>query len=261
MDESIDTDDLIDLAAEYIAYLRIERGSSPRTIEAYEADLETYRDFLSSQGIEKLSQVSRESIVAYQEHLFAQGYAASTVCRRASVVKGFHRFCVAEDYTESNPAAGLPLPKTPERLPDVLSIDQVQRLFEALEGQEGGPAAVRNRAMLEVLYGCGLRVSELCGLDRSDVVLDQGYLLVLGKGGKQRISPISGAAATALADYLENARPQLCKPYAKPTDAVFLNARGGRLTRQSVFKVVARAGLAIGVDNLHPHTLDRKSVV
>ena len=121
MDESIDTDDLIDLAAEYIAYLRIERGSSPRTIEAYEADLETYRDFLSSQGIEKLSQVSRESIVAYQEHLFAQGYAASTVCRRASVVKGFHRFCVAEDYTESNPAAGLPLPKTPERLPDVLS--------------------------------------------------------------------------------------------------------------------------------------------
>ena len=255
MDESIDTDDLIDLAAEYIAYLRIERGSSPRTIEAYEADLESYRDFLSSQGIEKLSQVSRESIVAYQEHLFAQGYAASTVCRRASVVKGFHRFCVAEDYTESNPAAGLPLPKTPERLPDVLSIDQVQRLFEALEGQEGGPAAVRNRAMLEVLYGCGLRVSELCGLDRSDVVLDQGYLLVLGKGGKQRISPISGEAATALADYLENARPQLCKPYAKPTDAVFLNARGGRLTRQSVFKVVARAGLAIGVDNLHPHTL------
>lgn len=194
MDESIDTDDLIDLAAEYIAYLRIERGSSPRTIEAYEADLETYRDFLSSQGIEKLSQVSRESIVAYQEHLFAQGYAASTVCRRASVVKGFHRFCVAEDYTESNPAAGLPLPKMPERLPDVLSIDQVQRLFEALEGQEGGPAAVRNRAMLEVLYGCGLRVSELCGLDRSDVVLDQGYLLVLGKGGKQRISPISGEA-------------------------------------------------------------------
>ena len=109
--------------------------------------------------------------------------------------------------------------------------------------------------MLEVLYGCGLRVSELCGLDLPDVVLDQGYLLVLGKGGKQRISPISGAAATALADYLENARPQLTKPYAKPTDAVFLNARGGRLTRQSVFKVVARAGLAIGVDNLHPHTL------
>ena len=173
MDESIDTDDLIDLAAEYIAYLRIERGSSPRTIEAYEADLETYRDFLSSQGIEKLSQVSRESIVAYQEHLFAQGYAASTVCRRASVVKGFHRFYVAEDYTESNPAAGLPLPKTPERLPDVLSIDQVQRLFEALEGQEGGPAAVRNRAMLEVLYGCGLRVSEVCSLTLAELDLNE----------------------------------------------------------------------------------------
>lgn len=253
MNDSIDTDDIVDLSAEYIAYLRIERGSSPRTIEAYEADLQKYQDFLISRDIERLSAITRDDIVAFEAHLFECGFAASTVSRRISVVKGFHRFCVAEDYTQENPAAALPLPKTPERLPDVLTIDQVNRLFDAFDGE--GAAGVRDRAMLEVLYGCGLRVSELVGLNVSDVLLDQGYLLVTGKGDKQRISPISGAADRALRAYLGTARTQLQKPYAKPTDAVFLNARGGRLTRQSVFKVVARAGRAIGVDNLHPHTL------
>ena len=253
MSDSIDTDDIVDLSAEYIAYLRIERGSSPRTIEAYEADLQRYQDFLISRGIETLSAITRGAIVAYESHLFEQGFAASTVCRRVSVVKGFHRFCVAEDYTQENPAASLPLPKTPERLPDVLSIDQVSALIDSIEGE--GATVVRDRAMLEVLYGCGLRVSELVGLNLSDIRLDEGYVLVCGKGDKQRISPISGAAERALAAYLEAARGELQKPYAKPTDAVFLNARGGRLTRQSVFKIVARAGRAIGVENLHPHTL------
>lgn len=253
VDDSIDADDLIDLSAEYIAYLRIERGSSPRTVEAYEADLQMYRDFLCSRGIKKLSAVTRDAIVTYESYLFERGFAASTVCRRISVVKGFHRFCVAEDYTQENPAAGLPLPKAPERLPDVLTISQVNQLFDALEGD--GPAALRDRAILEVLYGCGLRVSELVGLNLPDVLLGEGYLLVTGKGDKQRISPISGAADRALRAYLDESRPCLQKPYAKPTDAVFLNARGGRLTRQSVFKIVARAGRAIGVDNLHPHTL------
>ena len=253
VDDTIDADDLIDLSAEYIAYLRIERGSSPRTVEAYEADLQMYRDFLYAQGIETLSAITRDVIVAYESYLFERGFAASTVCRRISVVKGFHRFCVAEDYTQENPAAGLPLPKTPERLPDVLTVSQITQLLDALVGE--GPTALRDRAMLEVLYGCGLRVSELVGLDMPAVLLDEGYLLITGKGDKQRISPISGAAERALRTYINDARSQLQKSYAKPTEAVFLNARGGRLTRQSVFKIVARAGRAIGVDNLHPHTL------
>ena len=116
-------------------------------------------------------------------------------------------------------------------------------------------AGLRNRAILEVLYGCGLRVSELTGLDSGGLLLDEGFLRVVGKGSKERVAPIAGAAADALRNYLERGRPELAKPYAKPTSAVFLNARGGRLTRQSVHAIVARAGLSIGVENLHPHTL------
>ncbi len=253
MGDIIDSDDLIDLTYEYIAYLRIEKGSSERTIEAYEADLERYRDFLAEKEVFNLSEVTRELIVEYESFLFNENFAASTISRRISAVKGFHRFCVAEGYTDANPAGSLPLPKTPERLPDVLSIQQICDMLEALDGAE--PSDLRNRAILEVLYGCGLRVSELCGLNLGDVLLDEGYIRVIGKGDKQRISPISGAATRALSAYLEQGRSELVKPYSKPTDAVFLNTRGGRLTRQSVFRIVAAAGLTIGVKNLHPHTL------
>ena len=106
-----------------------------------------------------------------------------------------------------------------------------------------------------MLYGCGLRVSECTGLDLGDAVLEDGYLHIVGKGNKERIAPISGAALRALCDYLEHGRPELVRAYAKPTPAVFLNARGGRLTRQSVHALVAEAGRSIGVANLHPHTL------
>ena len=251
--DSIDGDDLIDLSAEYIAYLRIERGSSVRTVEAYEADLERYRDFLAEQEVFTLSAVTRDLIVAYESYLFKEGFAASTVSRRISSVKGFHRFCVAEGYTEANPAASLPLPKKPERLPDVLSIGQVCDMIESMP--DSTPTDLRNRAIMEVLYGCGLRVSELTNLDLGDVLLAEGYIRVTGKGDKQRVSPVSGAAARALSAYLEQARGTLVKPYSKPTDAVFLNARGGRLTRQSVFNIVSAAGMTVGVKNLHPHTL------
>ncbi len=253
MDDLIDADDLVDLSAEYIAYLRVERGSSPRTVSAYEADMERYRDFLASQEVFTLSKVTRELIVAYESHLFSEQFAATTVSRRISVVKGFHRFCVSEGYTKQNPAGSLPLPKTPRRLPDVLSVKQVSDMLDAMPCATASDR--RDRAILEVLYGCGLRVSELCGLDLGDIHLPEGFVRVVGKGDKQRISPISGAAARALSSYLDQARLDLVKPYSKPTDAVFLNARGGRLTRQSVFRIVSRAGMAIGVANLHPHTL------
>ena len=242
-----------ELFREYLAHLRIERGSSPLTVSAYAADLRDYAAFLAKAGVGGIDEVRHETIVAYESDLFGRGYAASTVDRHVSVLKGFHRFLVREGYTRKNPTDTLQLPKTPDRLPDVLSVAQVEAMLA--EPSERAPIPLRNRAILEVLYGCGLRVSECAGLDLGDAVLDEGYLRILGKGGKERVSPISGAALRALADYLEAGRPELVKPYAKPTSAVFLNARGGRLTRQSVHAIVAGAGRAIGVANLHPHTL------
>ena len=241
------------LMEEYLSHLRVERGSSPLTVSAYTTDLRDYASFLDGRGVGDADDVDRACVVAYEADLVDRGYATSSVDRRVSVIKGFHRFLVREGYARRNPTDTLQLPKPPERLPDVLSASQVGAMLAACTGD--GPPEMRNRAILEVLYGCGLRVSECTGLDLGDCILEEGYLRVVGKGGKERISPISGAALEALGAYLERARPALAKPYAKPTAAVFLNARGGRLTRQSVHAIVADAGRLVGVDNLHPHTL------
>ena len=236
---------------EYLSYLRIERGSSPRTVEAYGRDLRDYAAFLADAGVAAPDDVNRALIAAYEASLIERGYAPSSVKRRVSVVKGLHRFCLREGLAAGNPADALPLPKVPERLPDVLSIDQVEDLIDTVAGDDA--RALRDRALLEVLYGCGLRVGELVGLDGDAVFLDDGLLRVTGKGSKERIAPIAGAASRALARYLGEGRPALARPGSP--GAVFLNACGGRLSRQTVHKVVARAGQAIGVGGLHPHTL------
>lgn len=243
---------LRDLMGEYLAYLRVERGSAARTIEAYERDLSGYLAFMESRGVVRAQDVKREAIVDYEAQLFARGYAASSVKRCVSAIKGFHRFVAAEGYTGRNPADALSLPKIPDKLPDVLSIEQVAGLLDSL------PAAtaleLRDRALMELLYGCGLRVSEACGLDLLDLFLAEGYVRVTGKGGKDRIVPISGAALRGLVEYLEEGRPRLVCARAV-SSAAFLNARGGRLSRQSVHKIVSLSGLSIGCANLHPHTL------
>ncbi len=238
---------------EYLSHLRIERGSSPLTVEAYAADLADYLSYLDDVGIDGLERVERDVVIAYEADLLERGYAITSVDRHISVLKGFHKFCVREGYSKTNPTSTVQLPAAPNRLPDVLSIAQANKLLDSVSGDD--PISLRNRAILEVLYGCGLRVSECSGLDMADCAFSEGYLRVVGKGDKERISPISGCALDALVDYLNMGRPELVKPYAKPTSAVFLNARGGRLTRQSIHKIVARAGGAIGVDDLHPHTL------
>lgn len=238
---------------DYLDHLRIERGSSPLTIEAYASDLADYLSFLEEIGTDRLESINRDTIIAYEADLTERDYAVTSIDRHISVLKGFHRFCVQEGFAADNPASTVRLPQPPQKLPDVLSIDQVTKLLESIDGEDA--LALRDRAILEVLYGCGLRVSECVGLDLADCALNEGYLRVTGKGDKQRISPISGYGAKALTIYLEKGRSALQKSYAKPTAAVFLNARGGRLSRQSIHKIVAKTGLFIGVENLHPHTL------
>lgn len=237
---------------EYLSFLRVERGASALTIEAYAADLADYRLFLEEAGITDADRIDRDAIVAYEADLAERGYAVTSIDRHISVLKGFHRFCVRDGYARANPAATVRLPKPPDKLPDVLTIDQVNALLDSAVGDS--PRQLRDRAILEVLYGCGLRVSECVGLNQADCFFGDGFLRVVGKGDKERIAPISGCARDALVAYLEQGRPHLLKP-AKPTSAVFLNARGGRLSRQSVHKIVAKAGIGIGVEDLHPHTL------
>lgn len=237
---------------EYVSYLRIERGSADKTIEAYKHDLDKLELFLSARRKTPLT-AQRQDIVDFQMHLNMQGYSAASMKRTLSTIKGFCKFLVREGFRTDNPSEAIYAPKLPQLLPDVLSIAQVTALLD--QPFPSNPIGLRDHAILEILYGCGLRASELTGLDLHDTQLDQGFLRVCGKGGKERLSPVSGTAACALETYLRNARPSLSFASARLTPAVFLNARGTRLSRQSVHKIVARAGLAVGLDGLHPHTL------
>lgn len=236
---------------EYLDYLAVERGSSPNTLTAYGRDLGRYVTWLAERGVTRPEGVTRELVEGHVRALAETGLAPSSVERAASAIKGFHRFMVADDLAQSSPAADLPLPAKPSRLPDVISREQAAALLDQPFPQT--PRGLRDRAVLEVLYGCGLRASELCGLDERMVLIDEGIMRVLGKGGKERVVPVLGTAAATLGAYLERGRGALASRAATP--AVFLNARGGRLSRQSVHAIVERWGRMAGISGLHPHTL------
>ena len=239
---------------DYIGYLVAERGAAPATVRVYRSNLQKYIDFLDEKrGIAAAEEVQRADISAYVAFLSNERkFRPSTMEQHISVIKGYHRFLVREGFSGMDPSQTVPLPRKPKALPDVISIDQVSRLLDRMP--DSTPLELRDATMLEVLYGCGLRVSELVGLDMDRIYFDEECLRVLGKGSKERIVPVSGMATQRLQQYLRDARPALSKS-AAPTSAVFLNARGGRLSRQTVHSVVSRAGLSIGVKDLHPHTL------
>lgn len=244
--------DLVHALKEYLNYVSVERGCSRNTVLAYGRDLRSYVLGLRDEGITLPDQVTRDRIEGHVSRLRASGLSIASVERAISAIKGFHRFMVAERITTAHPAADLPLPKKPSRLPDVISREQAAALLD--QPFPKTPAGQRDHAILEALYGCGLRVSELCGLDLRRVMLDEQVLRVVGKGDKERVVPIVGTAARALDDYLEHWRPCLVSPRVS-TSAVFLNNRGRRLSRQSVHALVAKAGAVVGIDGLHPHTL------
>ena len=242
---------------EFLSHLRIERGTSPRTAEAYRHDLEGYLAFLDGEGVGGFDDVTRDLVSAYEKSLVGEGLSVATIRRRIAAVRGYHKFLVREGLTDANPAESVDIPKSAERLPDVLSIEEVGEMLDAFTGDT--PADLRDRAILEVLYGCGLRASEVCGLNMDGINFEDGFLRVFGKGAKERIVPIAGAAEEALARYLAEGRPALSLKAATPTAdaaaAVFLNQRGGRLGRQSIFNLARKAGRVVGRWDLHPHTL------
>jgi integrase/recombinase XerD len=246
-----------DAAQDYMDYVRIERDAGVNTADAYARDIRDYVQHLQGAGLTDVTQIERDHVVGFEHAMMEAGLAASSVRRRMSSVRGFHKFLVREQYCSSNPADAVDSPKMPRRLPDVLDIEQVGRMLDLLDGADA--AGLRDRAICEVLYGCGLRVSELCGLNLQDLVLEEGYLRVIGKGDKERISPIMGKAVDALRAYLDGPRDELAAHShivrASDAGAVFLSMRGRRITRQAVFNLVKAAGERVGVKDLHPHVL------
>lgn len=246
---------LSDNVEDFLGYLSVERGVSSHTIAAYRRDLTLYLAALAQRGVTDPDVVGRDDVASWIAQLREGGAAPSTVGRRLSAAKSFHRFLVREGVTVNHPTAAIPLPKTPERLPDVISIDDVDKMLS--QPFPEGPTGYRDRAMLEVLYGCGLRASELTGLVLRDLELDEGILRVFGKGSKERVVPIAGAARDAMREYLAHGRPWLkTKNGARrqDPDGVFLNTRGTRVTRGTVYALVRSYAGRVGIE-AHPHTL------
>ena len=241
---------------EFTAYLAVEKGASPKTVEAYSRDLRYYFTWLDSQGITSLENANRELITTYLLELYEKGVAPASIKRTVATFKSFYKFCVRESLVSHDPTSTLRLPRVPSRLPEVLSIEQMSMLLDQVFPST--PAGSRDKAMLEIFYGCGLRVSELIALDRSAVLVEEGYLRVTGKGNKQRVVPIGGAALRSLIEYLSSSREHLhAKRTSAPPDgiAVFLNTRGRRISRQGVFNIVEQYGRQVGLNGLHPHVL------
>ncbi|WP_203807372.1 site-specific tyrosine recombinase XerD [Actinoplanes couchii] len=242
----------------YLDHLTVERGLSRNTLASYQRDLHRYAEWLAAAGVTELAGVRAADVAGHLAALREEGLAASSAARAVSAVRGLHRFAVRERLTPNDPAAEVRPPAPPKRLPKALDVEQVGRLLAVPDADS--PLGLRDRALLEFLYGTGARISEAVGADIDDLELDVDPAVVLrGKGGKARLVPVGGYARSAVQAYLVRARPSLAES-GRGTPAVFLNARGGRLSRQSAWTVLRRCALAVGlpVDGpyaVSPHTL------
>jgi integrase/recombinase XerD len=254
---SVDVDLVPIEVEELLSWLATERGRSANTLSAYRRDLRAYTTWLRERGVD-VGGVSEDDITAYVAHLKRSGRAPSSVARAVVAVRSLHRFLAGEHAGTADPSASVDVPGVPRGLPKALSEDEVATLLGAVAGDE--PLARRDRAILETLYGTGIRISELVGLSLADVDLHDGLLRAFGKGAKERIVPIGRHAAAALEAWLSASGRGAVEPerWARRGDAeaVFLNARGGRLTRQGAWGVVRRYGEQVGLgDRLTPHVL------
>jgi len=243
----------------YLDQLRIERGLSPNSISSYSRDLAKFQRFLD-QAKRDYVKLSTDDITDFSVFLKSEGLSLSSINRTLSGIKGFYKY-LAQEYGISDPTTEISSAKLARKLPKALTIDEVTRLIESAE-REGDPVSLRDRALLELLYSTGARVSEVIGLNVSDFSLsstgDEGVHIVKvkGKGSKERLVPLGKFAVTAVENYLTRVRPALSAKNSKSEGALFLNSRGKRLSRQSAWQVVLDAAVATGLmGKVSPHVL------
>lgn len=254
------------LLEQFLTHIGVERGLAQSTVDAYASDLRRYLDWLEARGVHGPAAVTRQDVEDYVADLDGAGESGRSKARRLASIHAFHRFALAQQAVASDVAATVKAPKGAGTLPDVLTVDEVARLLEAVPQPGGAGVAgvedavlVRDRALLELMYATGARVSEIVGADIDDMDFDEHVIRVTGKGSKQRLVPVGGYACQALQRYLDEARPVLGRRKRSGSAerrALFLNKRGCRLSRQSVWEVVKAAGERAHIAKpLHPHTL------
>lgn len=238
---------------DYLHFLKIERQLSVNTISSYKRDLTDYISRMESEGLQSISQIDRNSILNHLHRLKEEGKSSRTIARNISSIRSFHQFMLREKVSTEDPTVHLEMPKLEQKLPLVLSVSEVDKLIAMPEGLK--PQGKRDIALLEVLYGTGMRVSELIGLNMDDVHISMGFVRVFGKGGKERIIPLGGGAMKACTTYLKDARPKFVAK-EKGADAFFVNMRGKRLTRQGCWKILKGYATKAGIHKeLTPHIL------
>ena len=257
-------DELGRLLAEHADWLAIERGLAANSRAAYRRDLRRYTEFLRARGECDPATIGEATVQDYVRHLGSltdddggRLLAPSSIARALVAVRSFHGFCAAEGLLPTDPSEEVDAPRVPQGIPKALDEAQVEALLGAVTGN--GPLPQRDRALLETLYGTGIRISEAVGLELADLDLDDGVMRVLGKGDKERIVPVGRSARRVVGDYLRDGRLALRSARRRGTpdsDAVFLNSRGGRISRQACWSIVRNAGARVGLDaHLSPHVL------
>ncbi|MFD2445926.1 site-specific tyrosine recombinase XerD [Bacillus sp. CGMCC 1.16607] len=239
---------------DFIHFLIVEKGLAQNTIVSYERDLKSYLSFLKNiENKHDLNEIKRGQIVHFLGHLKKQGKSSKTLARHTASIRAFHQFLIREKVVDHDPTVHIESPQLERTLPKVLSMEEVETLLESpkLMNHFG----YRDKAMLELLYATGMRVSELIGLNNGDVHLSLGFVRCIGKGNKERIIPIGSTAANVLQDYIDKARYKFLSSRQRE-EALFLNHHGKRLTRQGFWKILKKLVAEAGIEKeLTPHTL------
>jgi len=243
----------------YLGHLAVERGLAANTLHSYRRDLRRYAEAQDARGRAAIGDITEDDVRAFLAGL-REGdedhppLSAGSAARALVAVRGLHRFALREGLAAGDPAGGVKPPTPPRRLPKAISLDEVERLLAAAAADPGTARGLRDRALLELLYGSGARISEAVGLDVDDLDLRDGFARVAGKGGKARVVPIGDYAREAVDAYLVRARPRLAGA-GRGGPALFLNARGGRLSRQGAWMVLRAAADRARLSEVSPHTL------
>lgn len=236
----------------FTTYLKLERGLSENSIESYELDVRKFLIFLSGYNQEFRIEEIDEGIIQEFLYSIAEIVAPTTQSRIISGLKNFFSYFILEEYIQSSPVELIEGPKTGRKLPDTLSLEEIDLLIGAID--QSTPEGFRNKVMLEVLYSCGLRVSELVGLRLSDLFFEEGFIRVIGKGSKHRFVPIDGYSIELITLYVNTVRSQYTVK-KDSSDIIFLNRRGGQLTRAMIFTIIKRLAVEVELNkNISPHT-------
>ena len=235
---------------EYITFLKIEKGLSAASLNSYRQDLKHYSNYLADEEITSLDKVDTELLIQFIKFLSEKGLSAKTISRTQSTLRNFHQFLLNQNIIEMNPAAKLTAVRSEKKLPEYLTIEEMEIL---LNTPDNSPAGMRDSTLMEVLYASGIRVSELISIKRADVNTEMGFIRVSGKGSKERIVPITDFVAKKLDHYVKDIRPQLLK--GDDNEDLFITNRGRGFTRQGLWKTIKKYETLSGISkNITPHT-------